>query len=89
MNYSINERTLLIADYVIKHHATVRDAALVFGIAKSTIHKDLTKRLYTLNTRKYNEVRDILNENYNEKHIRGGESTRKMYLRKKEEKRKE
>lgn len=86
MNYSINERTLLIADYVIKHHSTVRDTALVFGIAKSTIHKDLTKRLPRLSPTKYSEIRNILDENFKERHIRGGESTRKMYLRKKEEK---
>ncbi len=88
MNYSINERTLLIADYVIKHHSTVRDAALVFGIAKSTIHKDLTKRLPRLSPTKYSEIRNILDENFKERHIRGGESTRKMYLRKREEIRK-
>lgn len=86
MNYSINERTLLIADYVIKHHSTVRDTALVFGIAKSTIHKDLTKRLLRLSPTKYSEIRKILDENFKERHIRGGESTRKMYLRKREEK---
>lgn len=85
MNYTINERTLIIADYVIKHHSTVRDTALVFGIAKSTIHKDLTKRLPTLSPSKFKEVRNILDINYKEKHIRGGESTRKMYLNKKNE----
>lgn len=86
MNYTINERTLIIADYVIKHHSTVRDTALVFGIAKSTIHKDLTKRLPRLSPSKYKEVRKILDINYKEKHLRGGESTRKMYLSKNKKK---
>ena len=78
LNY-IDERTINIANYIIKNKATVRDAAKIFAISKSTIHKDMTERLPKLSKPLSTEVRLVLDENLAERHIRGGEATRKKY----------
>lgn len=78
----INERVILAALYIIENKATIRQAAHQFEYGKSTLHTDVTSRLYYIDTKLHTEVRKILNRNYNEKHIRGGQSTRKKYLRK-------
>ena len=75
----IDERTIQIANYIIKNKATVRMAAKVFAISKSTIHKDMTDRLPRLNKSLAHDVRMVLDENLSERHIRGGEATRKKY----------
>ncbi len=77
------ERCEVLGDYVIKTGATVRAAALHFGISKSTIHKDLTSKLKAINPSLYDEVKKILETNKSERHLRGGEATRKKYLRSK------
>lgn len=74
------ERAELLAQYVIETGATVRCAAARFGVSKSTVHKDLTYRLKQLNPRLYSEVQKILSHNKSERHIRGGEATRKKYM---------
>ncbi len=82
MRLSIDNRTLEIAEYIVKTHCTVRAASKKFGIAKSTIHKDITNRLPILNNNMYQEVRKVFDNNFKERHLRGGESTKRMYLMK-------
>ena len=84
---SYRERCEAIAGYVIETGATVRLAAQHFGISKSTVHKDLTKKLRTMNYALYAEVKHILDKNKAERHLRGGEATRRKYLERKECKR--
>ena len=78
------ERPILLAEYVIKSGSTVRTTAKVFGISKSTVHKDLTYKLKLINPGLYQEVKEILDKNKSERHLRGGEATRKKYLTKRE-----
>lgn len=76
------ERCELIAEYVIETGATVRTAAQHFGVSKSTVHKDLTYRLLYINPTLHRSVKEVLNINKSERHIRGGEATRMKYLKK-------
>ena len=73
------DRCELLARYVIENNATVRGAAAHFGISKSTVHKDLTKTLPKINKSLYNDVKEILDQNKSERHLRGGEATRIKY----------
>ncbi len=41
-NYSIEERAINLAHYIIDSKDTVRGAAKKFGISKSTVHTDVT-----------------------------------------------
>ena len=76
----IKDRCETLAEYVIDTGATVRATASHFGVSKSTVHKDLTYKLCKINPRLYDEVKKILEINKSERHIRGGEATRKKYL---------
>lgn len=69
-----------IALYIIENNATVRQTATQFGISKSTVHKDVTERLATVNPRLAKEARKVLDVNKAERHIRGGLATREKYL---------
>lgn len=73
------ERAVKIAKYIIEHKTTVRDAGKVFGVSKSTVHKDITIRLSKLNPKLYEEVREVLDLNKMERHLRGGASTKEKY----------
>ena len=77
------ERCEAFAQYVIDTGATVRQTASHFGISKSTVHKDLTVKLKYVNKTQYNLVKEILEINKSERHIRGGEATKRKYLGKK------
>lgn len=79
MKDNLNERACKLAVYMIETNATVRSAAKHFGISKSTVHKDLTQRLEQYNPTLYAQVRDILDVNKQERHIRGGMATRRKY----------
>ncbi len=79
MKAYIEERVLGIANYILETGATVRSAAGKFKISKSTVHKDVTERLGELNPALARQVRQVLQKNMNERHIRGGEATRKRY----------
>lgn len=79
MKANLVERTLRSAEYVVEHHATLRDAARRYGLGKSTVHTDLTKRLPRIDAALAREVHVILQYNHETRHIRGGESTRKKY----------
>ena len=79
MKEYIEKRAVEIANYIIEHEATVRQAAKQFGISKSTVHKDLTERLPRVNPGLYKQVRLLLDINKAERHIRGGLATRRKY----------
>ena len=77
---SIEERAISLARYIIDSKDTVRGAAKKFSISKSTVHKDITERLEKVNPSLAKEVREVLDENKAERHIRGGMATKLKYL---------
>ena len=77
---NIEERACALACYIIEHRTTVRAAAKVFGVSKSTVHKDLSERLPGFNRPLYLQVKAVLDENKAERHIRGGIATRQKFL---------
>lgn len=79
MKYSVSDRVLQEAEYIISHGATVRATAIEFGVGKSTVHSDVTKKLKYLDEDSYNKVKDILYVNLCQRHIRGGMATRKKF----------
>lgn len=81
--YSIEERCVILARYLIDNRATVRSVAGVFGISKSTVHKDVTQVLKDVDIDLYEQAKKILEINKSERHIRGGEATRSKYIKEK------
>ena len=79
MKGNMEERAERMALYIIENHATVRAAAQRFGISKSSVHKDLAERLPNFNRTLYLQVKEVLEQNKAERHIRGGIATRKKY----------
>ena len=79
MRTNIEERACELAEYIIESKATVRSAAAHFGISKSTVHKDIAYRLRRISGELYRKVRQVLELNKAERHIRGGLATRKKY----------
>ncbi len=79
MRYLPEERAKELAAYIIDTGATVRQAAKRFGISKSTVHTDITARLSKSEPDLYDKVRLVLDVNKEERHIRGGEATRKKF----------
>lgn len=77
---SIEERAISLARYIIDSKDTVRGTAKKFSISKSTVHKDITERLEKVNPSLAKEVREVLDENKAERHIRGGMATKLKYL---------
>ena len=84
VEFNGRDRSEVLADYVIETGATVRAAALHFGISKSTIHKDLAYKLKYINPPLYLNVKEVLELNKSERHLRGGEATKRKYLKKKQ-----
>ena len=80
---NINKRVLEIADYIIKSEDTIRNTAKLFAVSKSTVHKDMQERLSFIDKIKYEKVKKIMQEHLATRHIKGGESTRQLFLRKK------
>ena len=76
------ERCVVLARYLVENKATVRAVAAKFGISKSTVHKDITQTLRHVNPALYVEVKGILEVNKQERHLRGGEATKKKYHQK-------
>ena len=76
------ERCVVLGEYLIEKQATVRSAAQVFGVSKSTVHKDVTQTLKSVNKGLYLEVQKLLLKNKQERHLRGGEATRQKYSEK-------
>lgn len=75
----VKERCMILGAYIIENKSTVRAAAAHFGISKSTVHKDVTQALKRSNKSMYYEVKKILDINKSERHIRGGEATKRKY----------
>ncbi len=80
--YSIEERCVILAKYLVDNRTTVRAVAKVFGVSKSTVHKDVTQVLQGVDIDLYEHAREILEINKSERHIRGGEATRAKYINK-------
>ncbi len=83
MKSHIEQRVIVISKYILEKETTVRQAAKVFGISKSTVHKDITERLEEINPLLAKEVKLILEKNKSERHIRGGMATKLKYQQKK------
>jgi len=78
--HNIEERCVILAEYLVSTRDTVRGAASHFGISKSTVHKDVTQILKGIDADLYQAVKAILETNKKERHLRGGEATRKKYI---------
>lgn len=74
-----DDRAVVLGEYIIDTGATVRATAKIFKISKSTVHKDVTERLFNINRELYRQVDEVLQKNKSERHIRGGLATRKKY----------
>ena len=79
MKKPLEERACELAVYIIETGATVRSAAKHYHISKSTVHKDISQRLQSYNPALYDQVRQVLERNKQERHIRGGMATRRKY----------
>ena len=75
------DRSEVIASYMVEHQVTVRRAAQIFHISKSTVHKDITEKLKHINPALHEEVGKLLATNKSERHLRGGEATRQKFLK--------
>ena len=84
MNAYIIKRVIDVSNHIIDTKDTIRETAKKFNISKSTVHKDLQERLSQIDTIKYNIVKEILNEHIETRHIKGGESTRQLFLKKRQ-----
>lgn len=82
---AIKERVLTLGTYIRDTHATVRETAGRFGISKSTVHKDMTQKLPHYDPAMFAAVRNVLEENKAERHLRGGEATKQKFLRQKKD----
>ena len=80
MHTDMEARACDLAEYLLANNATVRAAAERFGISKSTVHKDLTERLPTFRRTLYLQVKQVLDENKAQRHIRGGQATKRKYF---------
>jgi len=79
MKAYIEKRAAETAQYIIDNKITVRDAAKIFCISKSTVHKDVTERLLEIDKDLYEKVKPVLQINLDQRHIRGGLATQKKY----------
>ena len=84
MNKALIKRVLDIANYIIETKETIRETAQKFNVSKSTVHKDIGERLIEIDKYKYRLVKEIMHEHLETRHIKGGESTRQLFLRKKQ-----
>lgn len=74
------ERPMILGEYIIANKATVRQTASLFGISKSTVHKDVSEKLKNISPSMYSDVKSVLEINKQERHLRGGEATKRKYL---------
>ncbi len=80
---STRERCMLLAEHLIATKCTIRQAAAYFSISKSTVHKDISMRLRYIDKDLYAQAKEILEKNKSERHLRGGEATKRKYSRQK------
>lgn len=78
-NFNPINRCEQFGEYIVEQRATVRQTAKFFGISKSTVHKDVSVELRQVNRSLWERVREVLETNKSERHLRGGEATRKKY----------
>ena len=81
----IEERAKRNGEYIVKTGCTVRTCADMLGASKSTVHKDVTERLMFIDWELYLKVKEVLGKNLSERHLRGGESTRRKYGKKRQD----
>ena len=79
MRDDLETRARELAVYLIERRTTIRDAAKHFSVSKSTVHKDLSERLREIDRPLYVQVKEILEQNKAERHLRGGDATRRKY----------
>ncbi len=79
MRGTVEDRAAMLGEYIVKTGSTVRAAAAVFNVSKSTVHKDVSERLRYSDPALYKLVRAVLDKNKEERHIRGGLATRRKY----------
>ena len=77
------ERSVQLGEYIVEHTATVRAAAKIFGVSKSTVHMDVTDRLKNVDYALFFRVREVLDQNKAQRHIRGGLATKEKYKKEK------
>lgn len=77
------ERIYNEANCILTHRTTIRQTALLFNVSKSTVHKDVSIRLKHLDLSLYEKVNQILQQNFNQKHLRGGLATKNKFLKRK------
>lgn len=80
MKAYIEQRAIEVAQFIVSSNATVRETAKKFGISKSTVHKDITERLYKINPSLALKAKKVLEINKSQRHIRGGMATREKYM---------
>ena len=80
MRFDVYERCAALGQFILENRATVRETAARFGVSKSTVHKDVTEKLRRDNPALFVQVKEILEQNKAERHLRGGEATRRKYL---------
>lgn len=81
MKEYIEQRAIEVANYIIESNATVRQTAKMFGISKSTVHKDISERLVYINPILARDAKKVLEKNKAERHIRGGMATKEKYMK--------
>lgn len=81
---SSKERSEIMATFLIENQSTVRAVAKQFGVSKSTVHKDITHNLRSSDPILYAKVKEVLEKNKQERHLRGGEATKQKFLMKKQ-----
>ena len=79
MYCAVEDRVLKEAEFIIAYKATVRATAKEFGVGKSTVHADMTKKLKEIDDDYYQKVKDVLFVNLSQRHIRGGMATREKF----------
>ena len=84
MNSNIINRVINVANHIIATKDTIRETAKKFNISKSTVHKDLQQRLKKIDNNKHLLIKKILNDHLETRHLKGGESTRQLFLRKRQ-----
>ena len=84
MNKNIETRIYLEVGYILQKNCTIRETATIFNVSKSTVHKDLKERLKKLDLSKHSEIIKLFKQHIENRHINGGEATKKRYLKIKE-----
>lgn len=75
----IEQRCLDIANFIVNTNSTVRNAAKKFKCSKSTVFLDVTKRIFEIDHQLGNQVQNVLQYNKEQRHFRGGLSTKQRF----------